>query len=122
MVSIVWREEKVWKIEGARIFGPNVLSFTVTSGQKLWYIIGAYVLSNNLPVVHQITHALTGVMEGVGELLVGELNACLAHTRYQREEHLATIIAIHVMKDQARNFMPRRRYRSEGNWMWRMRR
>ena len=110
MVSIVWREEKVWKIEGARSFGPNVLSFTVTSGQKLWYIIGAYVLSNNLPVVHQITHALTGVMDRVRKVLVCELNICLALTREQREEHLATIIAIHGMTDQARNFTPRRRY------------
>ena len=58
-IFIVWREEEGWEVEGAWRFGPNVVSFTVTSGQKCWYVVGEYVPPNDLPVVHQITHALT---------------------------------------------------------------
>ena len=33
-VIIVWRGAEGWGVEGVRIFGPNVVSFIVTSGQK----------------------------------------------------------------------------------------
>ena len=63
-----------------------MVSFTVTSGQKFWYIIGAYVPPNDLTAVHQISHALTCWMEGVGRILVGDFNVFLAHLRDQWEE------------------------------------
>ena len=90
-------------------------SFTVMLGQKRWYVVGAYVPPNNLSVVHKIAHALTCGPVGVGKLLVGNLNACLAHPRDQQDEYLANIIASHGMSDQERDFMPRRRYIAEGN-------
>ena len=97
-----------------------MLSFTVTSGQKRWYVVGAYVPPNNLPAFHQIAHALTCGIYVVGKLLVGNLNAYLSHPRDQLEEYLVTFIAIHGLSDQAHNSMPRWRYRAEVNWMWRM--
>ena len=33
--SIIWIEEKGWQVVGTRSFGTNVVSFKVTSGQKL---------------------------------------------------------------------------------------
>ena len=119
-IAIVWREEEVWEVEGARIFGPNVVSFTFVSGQKRWYVIRACVPPNYLPVVHQISHSLICGTEGVFKRLVRDLNACLAHPRDQREEYLATIIASHGLSDQAWNFTPIQSYQSEGNWTWRM--
>ena len=103
-----------------RIFGPNVVSFTVMSGRKRWYVVRAYVPPDNLPAVQQITHALACGPEGVRKLLVGNLNNCLAHPRDQREEHLAIVIVGHGLTDQARHFTPTRRYGSEGSWAWRM--
>ena len=82
-ISIVCREEEVWEVEGAQSFVPNMVSFTVTSVQKRSYIIGSYMPPNDLLSVHHITHALTCGPEGVGKLLVGDLNACLAHIRDQ---------------------------------------
>ena len=58
--------------------------------------------------------------EGLGKLLVDNLNDCLAQPRDQREEHLATAIKGHALTDQAQHFTPRRRYQAEGSWMWRM--
>ena len=58
-------------------FGPNVVSFTVTSGQQPWYVVREYVPPNNLPKVIWITHALSCETERVGKLLARYLNACL---------------------------------------------
>ena len=103
-----------------RIFGPNVVSFTVKSGQKHWYVVRAYVPPNDFLEVQRITHVLACGPEGVGKLLVGDINACLENPREQSEEHLATVIAGHGLTDQARHSVPTRRYQVEGNWMWRM--
>ena len=103
-----------------RIFGPNMVSFTVMLGQKRWYAVGEYVPLNNLLTVHWITHALACGPERVGKLLVGNLNACLENPVDQREEHLATVLLVHGLTYQARHFVTRRRYRAEGNWTWRM--
>ena len=105
-----------------RKFGPNMVSFTVTSGQKRWYVVREYVPPNDLPAVQQITHALACGPEGVRKLLVGNLNNCLAHPRDQREEHLAIVIVGHGLTDQARHFIPRQIYQAKGNWKWRIRR
>ena len=119
-VAIVWREAKGWGVEGVRSFGPNVVSFIITLGRKLWYVVGAYVLPNDLPTVNWITQVLACKPKGVGKMLVGDLNACLTNPRDQQEEQLATVLAGHGLTDQARHLSPRRKYRTEGNWTWRM--
>ena len=47
-IAIVCRDEGEWGVEGAQSFGPNVVSFTVTSVKKRWYVVGAYVPPNDL--------------------------------------------------------------------------
>ena len=39
-ITIVWREELVWQVEGAKNFGPNVVSFTIMSRRRQWYVFG----------------------------------------------------------------------------------
>ena len=46
-------------VERVRRFGTNVVSFTITLGQKRWYIVRAYVPPNDLPGVNNIKHALS---------------------------------------------------------------
>ena len=77
------------------IFGPNVVSFTITAWQKQWYVVGAYILPKDQPVVHRLEQALAHVPEEVETLLVEDLNACLEQTRDQREENLENDIANH---------------------------
>ena len=64
-----------WEVEGVRSFGPNMVSFIVTPGRKHWYVVRAYMSHNNLLTVHWIMQALACRAEGVGKLLVGNLNA-----------------------------------------------
>ena len=75
---------------------------------------------NNLPTVHWITHALVCGAERVGKVLIIDFNAYLENKRDQREEKLAPVLAGHGLTDQARHFVPRQRYRTEGNCTWRM--
>ena len=38
-ISIVWKEEAGWYVEGVTKYGTNVVSFTITTGWKRWCII-----------------------------------------------------------------------------------
>ena len=100
-------------------FGTNVVSFTITTGWKKWRVVGAYVPVNNQPGVHWVVQALSREPEGVGTLLVDDLNTCLSQPRDQREEDLETAIDNHGLTDQLMHFTPRRRYRGERGRQWR---
>ena len=45
-------------MEGIINFGPNVENFLLTSGSRIWYVVGAYVPPNDAPAVHRIEQAL----------------------------------------------------------------
>ena len=119
-IAIVWRDAEEWGIEGVQNFGPNVLSFIITSGQKHWCGVRSYGLPNYLPTINWIGQALECRPKGVGNMLVGDLNACLENPRDQQEKQLATVLAGHGLTDQAQQFSPRQKYRLEGNWAWRI--
>ena len=55
---------------------------------------------NDLPMVHWIMQALACGTEGVGNLLIGDLNTCLENTKDQKEEQLATLLPGHVLTYQ----------------------
>ena len=46
-ITLVWREETGWQVESVTVFGLNMVSFTITAGQKRWYVVGAYVTPND---------------------------------------------------------------------------
>ena len=73
-IIIFRREEEGWKVEGLKNFGPNVVSFTITSGKRQWYVVRAYVPPNDQPAVHWVAQSLTCGTAGLGDLLVSDLN------------------------------------------------
>ena len=101
-----------------RNFGPNVVSFIITSGRKRWYGVGAYVPPNNLPMINWIRQALEYGPKGTRKLIVGDLNVCLENPRDQQEEQQATVLAGYGLTGQAQLFLPRWKYLAEGNWTW----
>ena len=88
--------------------------FIITSGRKHWYVVGAYVLPNDLTMVHWITETIGCGPEGLGKLLVVNFNDCLENLRDQSEEQVATFLARHGLTDQARHSLPRQKYRKRG--------
>ena len=83
-ITIVWRDAEGWRVEGVRNFGPNVVSFMITSGRKCWHGVGTYVIPKYLPTTNWIRKSLECGPKGMSKLLVGNLNTCLENTRDQR--------------------------------------
>ena len=76
---VAWREEVEWQVEGTVNFRPNVVSSLVASGDRRWYVVGAYVPLNDVPVVHRVEQALAAAPKYVEIIFVGDLNARLRY-------------------------------------------
>ena len=61
---MVWREATGWQVEGIVNFGPNMVSFLLTSGARLWYVLWECVPQNNEPDMHCVEQALVVAPEG----------------------------------------------------------
>ena len=57
-ISVVWRRDTVWQVEGIINFGPNMASFLLMSGSRRWHVLGAYVPPHDAPSVNCIEQAL----------------------------------------------------------------
>ena len=77
VVALVWREDVGWQVEGIINFGSNVASFLLTLGSRRWYVVGAYVPSNDAPAVHRVEQALEVAPKGMEKNLLGGLIARL---------------------------------------------
>ena len=64
-ISVVWREDAGWQVEGIINFGPNVASFLLTLGSRRWYVARAYVPPNDAPAVHHAEQALEAAPKGM---------------------------------------------------------
>ena len=53
-VAIARRQEKGWHLEGVRKYSPNMVSFTITAGRKLWYVVSEYVPTKNQTTVLRV--------------------------------------------------------------------
>ena len=95
-------------------FETNVVNFTITEGQKHWYVVRAYVPPNDQPMVHRVEQALACGLEGVEMLLVSDLNVRLVQPRGLLEEYLATAIMSYRIVNQTLHFIPRSWYRGKG--------
>ena len=114
--------ENVWQVEGTARFGPNVLSFLITSGARQWSVVGTYVPPNDVPDVDCVEQALRGAPKGIYMILMGDLNARLGYPPDEREEDLATALVDRGLVNMTDHFMPGRWYRVVGIWTWYMQR
>ena len=73
-IEVVWREDTGCQVEGIVNFGPNVASLFLTSGSKIWYIVGEYVTSHNVPAVRRIEQALEVALKGMEVILLVDIN------------------------------------------------
>ena len=113
-ISIVWREEAGWKVEVAMIFGPNIISFKITAGWKVWYVVGAYIYPYDQPTVNNLKQALAHSKMGVDTLLSVNCNICLTQLLDQQEKYLATTIANYGLLEQILHFISTYIYRGKG--------
>ena len=53
-VAVVWKASKGLQVEGTVIFGPNEVNFLLTLGARRWYVVGSYMLLNDVPDLHSM--------------------------------------------------------------------
>ena len=104
-VTVVQRAAKGWQVKGAASFGPNVMSFLLMSGARLWYIVGSYVPPNNVPDVHRVEHGVIALPKLVYMILMEDLNAQLGDPCDEHEEDLETALVDRGMVNMTDPFM-----------------
>ena len=110
-VVVTWREKSGWQVEGIANYGPNVVSFLLTTGRRRWYIVGAYVPPNNTPTFTRVDQALDQASKVVEVVLLGDLKVRLQGPRDAREEELSTVVVYCSLEYMTSHFIPRGRYR-----------
>ena len=92
--------------------------FLLTSGLRIWCVVGYYVPPNNEPAIHCIEQSLEAAPKGMKVVLLGLINIRLREPQDSREEDIATALADSGMVNITAHFMPRRRYRGAESWAW----
>ena len=73
---------------------------------------------NNVPGVHCMEKALRVTPKGLEVILMRNINVRLGDPPYEREEYLATELVDRGLVNMTKHFMPKRRYRVAGRWIW----
>ena len=73
---------------------------------------------NNVPGVHCMEKALRVTPKGLEVILMSNINVRLGDPPYEREEYLAMELVDRGLVNMTKHFMPKRRYRGAGRWIW----
>ncbi len=79
--------------------GPNVLSFQLVSGATRWYIVGCYILPNNLTTLMHVKQAWQACPWGCLPILLGNLTINLAAPRDNRNKAIAEQVDAMALSD-----------------------
>ena len=63
--------------EALQQFGPNVISFQIVMGYRIWYIVICYLVPNNASVIENVIASLGECPHGSKLLMAGNFNANL---------------------------------------------
>ena len=109
-VALFYRSKPHFVVEAVERFGPNVLGFQVATGERRWYIVGAYVSPEDEEAMETVVAAIGMKPQGAELMVAGDFNAdIMAPEGNRRAENIATDFATAGLEDMAQHFMPRRR-------------
>ena len=83
-----------------------MVSFVLTKGGRRWYIVGAYVPTNDVPKIARVEQALGQAAKGVEVFLLGDLTVRLGKLLDARQGELVTVVAEFRLEDMTDHFMP----------------
>ena len=109
-VTVAWMVKAGWQIEGISNYGPNVVSFVLTTGRWRWYVVGGYVLLNDAPTIVRVEQTLGREENGVEIKILGDLNVRLQEPLDAREEELATVLENSGLEEMTDHFRPKQQY------------
>ena len=111
-------------MEESKIRGLNVLSFEFVTGNRRFYILGAYLppLDPGTTLLH-VEQAWKECPNGCEPILLGNLNANVLIPCDERQDAITEMCDSMDLVSMASQFRQRHRHRSRGTrWTWRMRR
>ena len=125
-VALIWRESEGqgFLVEAAHIVSPNVPTFQLITGDKLFFVIGAYIPPADTTGVDDLRAAWAKCPPNCKPLLLGDLNFDFQAPRTEREEIIADFIDEINLADMSRKYVQRRgpRQGRGARWTWRQRR
>ena len=106
-VALFYRSKPHFVVEAVERFGPNVMGFQVATGERRWYIVGAYVAPVDEETMETVVASIRRKPRGVELMVAGEFNADItAPEGNRRAENIATDLATAGLEDMAQHLMP----------------
>ena len=69
---------RIFAVEAVQQLGPNIFSFEMATGERLWYIVGCYLAPNNTLTIESVVAMLRERPRGTKLLVVGDFNVKLS--------------------------------------------
>ena len=73
-VALFYRSTPHFVVEGVERCGPNVLGFQVKTGERRWYIVGAYVTPEDEVTMETVVAAIGRRPRGAELMVAGDFN------------------------------------------------
>ena len=115
-VALVYKESPYWQVESSVLYGPNVISAVIVSGNSRFGIVGAYVPPADTTTSMHIATALARFPTNRKVILVEDLNLDLNSIETERDMEIANILATSGLLDMHRHFKLAGRCRRPATW------
>ena len=118
-VVIFYWDSPVFAVEAIRKFGANIIACQMATGERLWYIVGCYLLSGDGKKIRDVEAAVAENPRGIELIVAGDLNVDLGKAGGRgRDEKIVAAVATVVLEDLAGHFFLQRQawYRHQRMW------
>ncbi len=103
-ISLFWRASDLYEVEEVELHGPTVLSFELVLGATRYYIVGCYILPNNLTTLTHVEQAWMACPKGCLPIVLGDLNINLTAPRDEQDETIAKQVDTMNLVDMSSHF------------------
>ena len=109
-VAVFHRSAPHFAVEAVHKFGPNVVGFQMTTGERRWYIMGCYLVPDNTSTIESVVTAIKERPRGAELLVAGDFNVNLAEPEGDRRgENIVAAMATEGFEDMSAYFLLLRR-------------
>jgi len=88
-VALFYRENDLFEVEEQKLWGPNVLSFELQTGEDRYFIVGAYIAPSEISALADVDKAWAQCPKECKPMLIGDLNVNLREPRNERDVAVA---------------------------------
>jgi hypothetical protein len=92
-IALLWNEGHAsFKVEAEKNVTPNLLIFQLVTGYKQFYVMGAYIPSNDTTGVDVLRMAWASCLTNCIPLVLGDLNINFEHSQDARQEQITNLL------------------------------